>query len=67
MNVREIKITDEEAATVGVSVVSTDWGARIRPLLISKGVPEDFLNIGDRRCGPIRRDPDGVVFGVLEA
>lgn len=66
MNVREIKITDDEAAAVGVTKDSTNWAEPIRPLLIARGVPESYLQLGDNRCGIIRRDPDGCVFGVLE-
>lgn len=63
---REIKITDAEALAVGVTKDSINWGPHIRPLLIARGVPEDYLNIGDRRCAIIRRDEDGIVFGVYE-
>lgn len=66
MSVREVKITDDEAAAVGVTKDTQNWAEPIRPLLISKGVPEAYLQIGDPRCGIIRRDPDGCVFGVLE-
>lgn len=63
---REIKITDTEALAVGVSKDMVGWGPLIRPLLIERGVPEGYLNIGDRRCVLIRRDEDGTVFGVYE-
>jgi hypothetical protein len=66
MTVREIKITDDEAAKVGVVAETLDWGPKIRPLLIAKGVPVDYLNIGDPRCVVIRREADGTIFGVRE-
>ena len=67
----KIKITDEEAATVGVYKDSTGdgpdgWGAKIRPLLIAKGVPEEYLEIGSMKCVPVQRDIDGVIFLVSE-
>lgn len=63
---REIKILDTEAAKVGVFKDTLNWGDKIRPLLIERGVPKAYLELGDGRCGIIRRDDDGCVFGVIE-
>lgn len=66
MSVREVKITHEEAATVGVHAWTVNYGPAIRPLLIAKGVPEECLEIGGTRCVIVRYDPDGTVFAVRE-
>jgi hypothetical protein len=57
-----IKITDDEAATVGVMVDTPTegpdaWGPKIDKLLFEKGVPAEFLQPGDMRCIPIARHP----------
>lgn len=68
MNIREIKITDAEAAEVGVTQQTPPevWRPLIVPLLVARGVPLGIA-LTETMCDVIRRDLDGNVFGVLGA
>jgi|TARA_R110000782_G_scaffold187625_2_gene277769 hypothetical protein len=69
----KIKITDDEAATVGVTVDSPSegpnaWGPKIVDLLVKKGVNPAFLQVGDMRCVPVARHPrDKEIFPELDS
>ncbi len=69
-----VKITDEEAATAGITTSTPcdpkdgkpGWGELVKPLLMAKGVPESFLQPGDMRCVPVFRHPrDAAAFPYM--
>lgn len=70
---REILVTHEEASEAGVMLGEINtWGDKLRPVLVSKGVPESWLYVGSLKVRPKMADgwewskenPSGFLFEV---
>jgi hypothetical protein len=59
----KVTITDDEAATVGVTVGTPvgEWHSKIKPLLVAKGVPEDRMYLG-APCRMLRDNEAGLTI-----
>lgn len=57
------KITDDEAALVGITTDTPcdgpqGWGTLVLSLLRERGVPESHLEVNNMKCVPVARHPN---------